>query len=681
MKKNPGAKKTPKRKSIALVEDDPWLEPYLEDILARQKRCRDRQLEIKKNYGSMRAFSKGHEYFGINFDAKAEGWWYREWAPAAERLSLVGDFNEWDHEAHILEKKEGGIWEIFLPKEVLKHKDKVKVHITAANGSHDRMPAYIKRAVQDPTTYDFAGQIWEPETKFKWTDKKFKVDRSKAPLIYECHTGMAQEKEGVGTWKEFEENVLPRIKKLGYNAIQMMAVQEHPYYGSFGYHVSNFFAPSSRFGTPEDLKSLVNTAHKMGIAVIMDIVHSHAVKNFAEGLNELDGSDDHYFHPGGRGEHDGWDSKLFNYGKEEVQRFLLSNVAYWLEEFHFDGFRFDGVTSILYFHHGEMVSFDHYDKYFKDGAEWDAITYLQLANELIHEIRPDGISIAEDMSGMPGACRTVEEGGLGFDYRLAMGIPDYWIKILKHKQDEEWNIEEMWHTLSNRRYKEANIAYAESHDQALVGDKTLAFWLMDKEMYWHMMVDDHHPVIDRGIALHKLIRIFTASLGGEAYLNFIGNEFGHPEWIDFPREGNDWSYKYARRQWSLLDREDLKYKFLNNFDAAMLSLLSKHDVLSALPAAQLNMDASNKVIIFERNNLIFVFNFSISASIPDYKFFVPTAGKYKIILSSDNKNFGGFDRVDESGEFFTKEDEHGSNQLSIYTPSRTVLVFRKEEEN
>ncbi|MDW3647481.1 MAG: alpha amylase C-terminal domain-containing protein [Bacteroidia bacterium] len=679
MKKNPGAKKTPKKKSIALTEDDPWLEPYLDDILARRKRCRDRQEEITKTYGSMRAFSKGHEYFGINYDAKAQGWWYREWAPAAERLSLVGDFNEWDKEAHILEKKEGGIWEIFLPKEVLKHKDKLKVHITAANGSHDRMPAYIKRAVQDPNTYDFAGQIWEPEKEFKWTDKKFKVDRSKAPMIYECHTGMAQEKEGVGSWKEFEENILPRIKKLGYNAIQMMAVQEHPYYGSFGYHVSNFFAPSSRFGTPEDLKSLINTAHKMGIAVIMDIVHSHAVKNFAEGLNELDGSDDHYFHSGGRGEHEGWDSKLFNYGKEEVQRFLLSNVAYWLEEFHFDGFRFDGVTSILYFHHGEHVSFDHYDKYFKEGAEWDAITYLQLANELIHEIRPDGISIAEDMSGMPGACRTVEEGGLGFDFRLAMGIPDYWIKILKHKQDEEWNIEEMWHTLNNRRYKEANIAYAESHDQALVGDKTLAFWLMDKEMYWHMRVDDQHPVIDRGIALHKLIRIFTATLGGEGYLNFIGNEFGHPEWIDFPREGNDWSYKYARRQWSLLDREDLKYQFLNNFDAAMLRLLSENDVLSALPAAQLNMDENNKVIIFERNNLIFVFNFSTSASVPDYKFFVPKAGKYKIVLNSDNKDFGGFERIDEAVEFFTVEDEHGSNQLSIYTPSRTVLVFKKEE--
>lgn len=678
MSKKTPAQSTPQKPSIALVQDDPWLEPYLQDILDRRERSYERRKAIENKYGSLAQFAKGYEYFGINYDSKKKGWWYREWAPGADKLSLIGDFNEWDREAHPLERKKEGIWEIFLPDATLKHKDKVKVHIQAANGANDRIPAYIKRAVQDPKSYDFSGQVWKPETEFKWTDKSFKIDRSKAPLIYECHTGMAQEKEGVGTWREFADNILPRIKKLGYNAIQMMAIQEHPYYGSFGYHVSSFFAPSSRFGTPEDLKYLIDKAHGMGIAVIMDIVHSHAVKNFAEGLNELDGTDDHYFHPGGRGEHDGWDSKLFNYGKEEVQRFLLSNVAYWLEEFHFDGFRFDGVTSILYFHHGEHVSFDHYDKYFKDGVEWDAITYLQLANELIHEIRPGALSIAEDMSGMPGACRTVEEGGLGFDYRLGMGIPDYWIKILKHKQDEEWNIQEMWHTLTNRRYKEANIAYAESHDQALVGDKTLAFWLMDKEMYWHMQVEDQNPIIDRGIALHKLIRIFTATLGGEAYLNFIGNEFGHPEWIDFPREGNGWSYKYARRQWSLVDREDLKYKYLNEFDSAMLGLLDTYDVLPALPATQLNMDESNKVIIFERNNLIFVFNFSTSASVPDYKFYVPKKGKYKIVLNSDRKEFGGFDRIDESGEFFTVEDEHGTPQLSIYTPSRTVLVFKKE---
>ncbi|MCL4139944.1 UNVERIFIED_CONTAM: hypothetical protein GTU68_018392 [Idotea baltica] len=563
-----------KKQPLALIQDDPWLVPYEPEIEARLERYKETRKTLEKEAKSLLNFAHGHDYFGINYDSKKKGWWYREWAPQAEQLFLVGDFNGWDRTTHPLVKKEDGIWEIFMEgKDALPHESLIKVHIIAANGSHDRMPAYIRRAFQNPETHDFAGQVWNPEKPFQWTDKDFDPSTIDAPFIYECHTGMAQEKEGVGTYREFADEVLPRIQKLGYNSIQMMAVQEHPYYGSFGYHVSNFFAPTSRFGTPEDLKYLINEAHKMGIAVVMDVVHSHAVKNFAEGLTQLDGSDDHYFHPAGRGEHPGWDSKLFNYGKKEVQRFLLSNIVYWLEEFHFDGFRFDGVTSMLYYHHGEGVAFDHYDKYFKDGVEWDAITYLQLANELTHEIKPGAITIAEDMSGMPGGCRKVEEGGLGFDYRLGMGIPDYWIKILKHKQDEEWNIHEMWHTVTNRRFKEKTIAYAESHDQALVGDKTMAFWLMDKEMYWHMQVDDKNPVIDRGMALHKMLRLFTGALGGEGYLNFIGNEFGHPEWIDFPREGNDWSYKYARRQWSLVDNQDLKYKYLNAFDGAMVHLL------------------------------------------------------------------------------------------------------------
>ena len=406
----------------------------------------------------------------------------------------------------------------------------------------------------------------------------------------------------------------------------------------------------------------------MGLAVIMDIVHSHAVKNFSEGLNQFDGSDGQYFHLGGRGEHSSWDSKLFNYGKWEVQQFLLSNVAYWIKEFHFDGYRFDGVTSMLYFHHGHFVDFDHYDKYFKEGVEWDAITYLQLANHLIHELKPNALSIAEDMSGMPGGCRKIEEGGLGFDYRLGMGIPDYWIKLLKHKRDEDWSIHEMWHTLTNRRWKEKTIAYAESHDQALVGDKTVAFWLMDKEMYWHMQVADQHPVIDRGIALHKMIRLFTATLRGEAYLTFIGNEFGHPEWIDFPREGNNWSYKYARRQWSLVDREDLKYKFLLNFEKAMIQVLKDYHVLNALPAQQLNMDTNNQVIIFERSNLIFIFNFSPSSSVAEYGFYVPEAGNYRIILNSDSPDFGGHDRIDASVEHLTQEQDNGTHRVNgLYT--------------
>ncbi|MDP5171803.1 MAG: alpha amylase C-terminal domain-containing protein [Bacteroidia bacterium] len=664
---------------IALVRDDPWLEPYEQDILDRLARCMDSISDITNSSGSLRAFAKGHDFFGFHYDSKKKGWWYREWAPGAEALFLIGDFNDWNRESHPLTRIDHGNWEIFLPgADALQHEQRVKVRVVGSGKDQDRIPAYIRRAIQDPVTYDFSGQIWQPKQSFSWSDKGFSLNSMDAPVIYECHTGMAQEKEGVGTYREFADNILPRIHYLGYNTIQMMAVQEHPYYGSFGYHVSNFFAPTSRFGTPEDLKYLINKAHGMGIAVVMDVVHSHAVKNLSEGLNEFDGTEDQYFHPGGRGEHPGWDSKLFNYGKREVQQFLLSNLSYWLEEFHFDGFRFDGVTSMLYHHHGD-VSFDHYDRYFKEGVEWDAITYLQMANELIHQIRPDGLSIAEDMSGMPGACRKVEDGGLGFDYRLGMGIPDYWIKLLKHKQDEEWNIHEMWGTLTNRRWLEKTISYAESHDQALVGDKTLAFWLMDKEMYWHMSADDTNPVIDRGMALHKMIRLFTAVLGGEGYLTFMGNEFGHPEWIDFPREGNGWSYKYARRQWSLVDKPELKYHYLNDFDKAMVELITEKNILGALPAVQLNMDTNNQVMIFERNNLIFAFNFHVSNAIADYGFVVPMAGSYRILLDSDATQFGGHGRIDDSVAHHTMVDTHGNAKLSVYLTNRTVLVLERIE--
>ncbi len=665
---------------LQLIKDDPWLAPYEGDLTTRHQYFQSKFQAILKAHKSLKDFASRHHELGFQYNKKEKGWWYKEWAPEAQQLFLIGDFNNWNQDSHPLTKDEKGIWSIFISDEknerTLKHEQLVKIRVVNKRGeSTDRIPAYIKRAVQNPETYDFAGQIWAPEKPFRWTDKKFDVSKIKHPIIYECHLGLAQEKEGVGTFREFADNILLRIHALGYNCIQMMAIKEHPYYGSFGYHVSNYFAPSSRFGTPEDLKYLINKSHNLGIAVIMDMVHSHAVKNLAEGLNDFDGSGHQYFHEGGRGYHTGWDSKLFDYGKEEVLRFLLSNIQYWIEEFHFDGYRYDGVTSMLYHHHGDMVSFDHYDKYFKEGVDWDSIVYLQLANTLIHERKENAISIAEDMSGMPGMCRLVSEGGIGFDYRLGMGIPDYWIKLLKHTRDEDWNLHELWNVLSNRRDKEKTIAYAESHDQALVGDKTLAFWLMDKEMYWHMSVGDDNIVIDRGIALHKMIRLITSTVGGEGYLNFIGNEFGHPEWIDFPRENNGWSYQYARRQWSLVDNPDLKYISLNEFDKQMIALLREKNVLGAIPARQLNMDETNKVIVYERANLIFVFNFSGDRSIPDYKFFVPKTGKYTVILSSDAASFGGHNRIDLSTEYFTDKDEHGNNQLSIYCTSRTALVF------
>lgn len=681
---------------LPLVKNDVWLEPYNQEITRRFAHLHQSVFGIETAHSSLYDFAGQHHFLGLNYDAEKKGWYYREWAPAAKALFLIGDFNQWNKTLHPLKQNKEGIWEIFLADEIYSktfiHESKFKVLVHLQVGEMARIPPYVRRVVQDDTTKDFAGQLWNPVKAFEW--EKDEENQSKALdslkdnlLIYECHVGMAQEKEGVGTYLEFAENVLPRIKNLGYNAIQMMAIHEHPYYGSFGYHVSSFFAPSSRFGTPEELKFLIKKAHELGIAVIMDIVHSHAVKNINEGLSLFDGTEYQYFHAGERGNHEGWDSKLFDYSKKEVLQFLLSNVRYWLEEFHFDGFRFDGVTSMLYHHHGLGVSFDSLAKYYDLGVDTDAITYLQMANALIHSLDERHVSIAEDMSGMPGTCRPLLEGGLGFDYRLGMGIPDYWIKLLKERPDEAWNIGEMWYEMTNRRYNEKTVAYAESHDQAMVGDKTLAFWLMDKEMYFSMGKNTPNLAVDRGIALHKMIRLFTLSLGGDAYLTFMGNEFGHPEWIDFPREGNGWSYKHARRQWSLPDNGLLKYEFLEDFDKAMIELATEYQLLKNLPtrnpAHQLNMDEGNKIMVFERADLIFVFNFHTSNAIPDYKFWVPKAGKYKVLLNSDDAKFGGFARVKAEVDYFSiaEKTESGiENFLSIYIPNRTVLVFGRVEE-
>ncbi|MCQ2252112.1 MAG: alpha-amylase family glycosyl hydrolase [Bacteroidales bacterium] len=682
-KAEPVEKKEEEQPQIHLaIMDDPWLDPVKNDIINRYNRFQAKFKELESYYPTFIDFAGQYKYLGLNYSEEDKGWYLREWAPNAKEIFIFGDFNNWERYQYPLTKKDNGIWEIFLDDKTFGktfvHGSLYKIIVRGADDSLiDRIPAYTKRAVQDDNTKIFSAQVWKPKEKFSWSRKKFHAPKNEPLLIYECHIGMAQEKEGVGTYKEFEENVLPHVIKGGYNTIQIMAIAEHPYYGSFGYHVSNFYAPSSRFGTPEELKHLVKTAHENGIRVIMDIVHSHTVKNTSEGINRLDGTDDLYTHPGGRGDHPQWDSKLFNYGKNEVIQFLLSNIRYWMEEFHFDGFRFDGVSSMLYFHHG-MIGDSTYDqwKYFCDGVEFDAVTYLQLANKLMKLINPDSISIAEDVSGMPGLTMPIEDGGMGFDFRLGMGIPDFWIKILKEQTDEQWNVYQIWGVLNDRLPHVKTIAYAESHDQALVGDKTIAFRLMDKDMYFDMADNRQNPVIDRGIALHKMLRAFTIVNGGQAYMNFMGNEFGHPEWIDFPREGNGWSYQHARRQWSLLEKGFLRYHFLNDFDEALIKLIKEYPVMQDLYGQQLNMDQANQTICEKKGGLIFVFNFHTSACIPDYTFYVPEAGVYKLILNSDDKQFGGFGRIEGDNEYFSMEKD-GHQVLSIYNVNRSVLVFKK----
>ncbi len=657
---------------LKLVEDDKLLRPFAGIIEKRHRQVLAMEREF--TYRTTRLSDSCNSYLYYGLHRTNEGWVFREWAPNATAIYLLGEFNDWrKHPDYALTKVGNGNWEIKLPQETLEHKMLYRLLVEWNGGSGERLPSHVRRVIQDEYTKIYSAQVWDPLNPYQMRHESPK--RSEYPLIYEAHIGMSTEHRRVSTFTEFRLFVLPRIVDLGYNTIQLMAVQEHPYYGSFGYQVANFFAVSSRFGTPDELKALIDTAHGMGIRVIMDIVHSHAVNNEVEGLSRFDGSYDQYFYSGNRGFHSLWGSRCFDYGKHEVLNFLLSNCKYWLEEFHFDGYRFDGITSMLYWDHGLDKDFTEYNLYYDGNQDENAITYLALANRVIHQVDPEAITIAEDMSGMPGVASPIEDGGMGFDYRMNMGTPDYWIKLLKEKRDEEWHVGDLFYELTNKREEEHTISYAESHDQALVGDKTIFFRLVDKAIYTSMGVFDKNILIERGMALHKMIRLVTIGTAADGYLNFMGNEWGHPEWIDFPREGNGWSYDHARRLWSLVDDENLRFRFLNAFDKSMIQTVNETRVFHWRPEP-LVRDNERQVLIFTRGDYLFVFNFNPEKSFPDYVFDAPS-GKYTMLLDTDSKNFDGLGRIDEKMEHFTRYVSPGRGQLSLYIPARTGFVLKR----
>ena len=653
-----------------ILEHNPQLIDFQADIDLRMSLYRDTKKRILGEGQTLNDFANAHNYYG--FHPTDGGWYYREWAPSAYQLYLTGDFNGWNQTSHPLTRVGDGNWELFLPGEdALWDGCKVKTVVDYNLTRTEHLPLYARRVVQDKQTVTWCAEVVDERKAFPWTDADFVADDS--IYIYEAHVGMAQEEGRVGTYREFADYTLPHVKKAGYTAIQLMAIMEHPYYGSFGYQVSNFYAASSWFGKPEDLKYLVNKAHEMGIRVLLDVVHSHAVKNTAEGINMFDGTTWQFFHDGEKGDHPAWGTKCFDYGKTGVIHFLLSNLKFWMTEYHFDGFRFDGITSMLYHDHGLGVDFDSNSKYFSFNTHVEAITYLQLANELIRQVNPKALTIAEDMSGMPGMCLPIEEGGIGFDYRLGMGLPDMWIRTVKTTRDEDWDIGKMWGEMCLRRPGEGTVSYVESHDQALVGDKTMIFRLADAAMYTDMEKSTHNPVIDRAIALHKMIRLFTLVAGGEAYLNFMGNEFGHPEWIDFPREGNGWSFHYCRRQWSLKNNGFLKYQWLNDFDEDMVNLTKAHRIFDQRMGDLRLHDG--KVLVFYRNGLLFAFNFSPDRSFTDVVVPLPHRANYSVAMCSDDEKYGGQQLVEHMT--YRVRNIDGKPSIMLYLPARTAVVLRE----
>jgi 1,4-alpha-glucan branching enzyme len=662
-----------------LIKTDPLLEAYLPVLMRRAEKARHTEQQLTGGETDLSGFAAGHEYFGLHPDG--DHWVFREWAPNATAVYLVGDMTDWQEDAAYALRRitASGGWEIRFPLKVLSHGDCYRLRIHWAGGAGDRIPAWTRRVIQDPETLIFNAQVWQPPEPYRWRQPEF-VAPEQPPYIYEVHIGMAQEEGRIGTFTEFIDAVLPRVIRSGYNTLQLMAIQEHPYYASFGYQVSSFFAPSSRFGTPDDLKALIDAAHEAGLSVIMDLVHSHAVANEVEGLSRFDGTLYQYFHEGSRGTHSAWNSRCFDYNRPEVIHFLLSNCRYWLEEYHVDGFRFDGITSMLYLDHGLERSFISYDDYFNDQVDEAALVYLTLANRLIHQVRPDAMTIAEDVSGMPALALSQREGGVGFDYRFAMGIPDYWIQLIKDHRDDDWDMGNLWYELTQRRAEEKTISYAESHDQALVGDQTLMFRLAGAYLYDHMHIDDRHMAIDRAMALHKLIRLITLATAGHGYLNFMGNEFGHPEWIDFPRDGNGWSFHYARRQWHLADDSRLKYHQLARFDREMVTLSLRHQWLKSDRLHLLHEHTENKVLIFSRADFIFAFNFNPEQSFTGYGFHASPAC-YRMIFSTDDLAYGGHDRLDPDQAYFTRADGRDTDKspyLCLYLPSRTGIVLKAE---
>jgi len=659
---------------MPLLADD-WLTPFRGALERRALNIRRKEHDLTGERMPLADFASGHEYFGLHF--RDGNWIFREWAPNAENIFLVGDFSNWQElpEFQMRRQDAHGNWEIILPHNTLRHGMHYRLRMHWNGGSGNRIPAYARYVVQDPKTLIFSAQIWMPEHPYQFQHAI--PETAAAALIYESHVGMAQEREGVGSFREFREKILPSLAASGYNTVQFMAIMNHPYYGSFGYHVASFFSISSLFGTPDEFKELIDAAHGLGLRVIMDLVHSHAVKNEVEGLARFDGTAYQYFHEGSRGQHTAWDSLCFNYAKPEVLHFLLSNCRFWLDEYHVDGFRFDGVTSMLYHHHGLGNAFSGYHDYFNEQVDEDALTYLALANKVIHTVRPDAVTVAEDVSGMPGLGSPAEQGGCGFDYRLAMGVTDYWFKLFDIP-DEDWSMSGLWHELTNRRKDEKTISYVECHDQSIVGGQTAIFRMAEKYMYDSMQIDSKNITIERAIALHKLARLSTLAAAANGYLNFMGNEFGHPEWVDFPREGNDWSYKYARRQWSLAKVPELRYRFLLAFDRAMLALANQYRIFDALPQKILLQD-NDKILAFERNGLYFFFNFNPDRSFPDYAFEV-LPGEYKLELDSDAFEFGGHRRLEPGQHYFTQPEKFGDsvrNIIKLYLPSRTVLVLKK----
>jgi len=630
---------------------------------------------LRNEWGSLAAYAGLHRELGMH-KTERDGkryWRFREWAPAANSLYLAMDRVNFArrYEYRFARTDDPMLWELFVPAEELPHGTYYELHVASSRtrGHVRRVPAFAVWVEQNRDNENqWCARVWDPPEAYAFRYPQ--PPRSLFPRIYEAHVGIAQSVLGkrakqFGTYRHFAEKVLPRIQKGGYTAVQLMGIPEHPLYKSFGYQVSGYFAPSSRFGTPDDFKYLVDEAHRLGLAVILDITHSHACPNTEQGLARYDTS--RYFF---RELKTQWDTVSFDYSQERTRRFLLSNCRYWLEEFRIDGFRFDAVGNMIYLDHGLDDDFSHVGRCFfgKDGKnrlDENGVLYLSLANTLVHELAPHAVTIAEEFSGAPGMSCAPENAGLGFDYRFAMGLPDFWAKFI----EEGRTMGQMWHELNNRRHYDKTISYTECHDQCINGDDAFIWRMIKEDMYEHMSVFSDSWKCSRGMALHKLTRFVTLATAGQGWLNFMGNEFGHPEWID--------SEDYDHRQWHLAETTHLKYSKLDAFDRNMLKLVREYPEQFKRGPRFRHIHEEDRLLAFERGTLLFVFNFHELLA-QNHLALMVTPGKYTEIFSSDELAYAGYGNLSTrapSEHFSDPASGMCEQRITLYMPPLTGLAL------
>ncbi len=593
------------------------------------------------------------------------GVYFAVWAPNAQRVSVVGDFNGWDGRVHPMRKLLGsGVWELFVPAvaEGAHYKFEIRTHSGALLLKSDPFAFFNQHGRSTSSlVYDLERYQWSDQA---WMESRPKRDLPKSALsIYEVHLGSWRRRSDEGnrhlSYLELTETLIPYVVDMGYTHIELMPIAEHPFEGSWGYQVTNYYAPTSRFGSPDELRHFIDACHRAGIGVIVDWVPAHFPKD-AHGLAEFDGTDLHEHMDPRQGEHQDWGTLIFNFGRNEVRNFLIANALFWLDQYHIDGLRVDAVASMLYLDYSRKAG-QWIPNVYGGRENLEAIYFLKRFNEVCYEKFPGIMTIAEESTAWPSVSRPTHLGGLGFGFKWNMG----WM----HDFLEYMSLDPIY-----RRFHHGNITFSLiyafqeqfvlvlSHDEVVHGKRSLLSKMPGDE--WQQFAN---------------LRMFYAWMYGHPgkKLLFMGQEFG--QW-------HEWNHDQAL-DWHLLQEprhDGLRrlVQHLNHTYKAEAALWDQDDSYDGYEWIDFH-DADNSVVAFMRKSrggdvIAFVVNATPIVRY-DYRLGIPKSGYYREIINTDGETYGG----GNVGNFGGKQSEEvpwmgREHSILINLPPLATVAFKWE---